>query len=872
MPSQEDIQQVVEIIKTRCRSKPMDDVVRGLASIMSPDLIAEARKVIAAEAHAIRVLKDPPAIEASDLAAWYPGPSGDSLYWPRVQKRLSSQWGNVGAIERLDRESTRVVADLHNPHLPRFSTRGLVAGDVQSGKTSNFTAVISKAADAGYRAFIVLSGTKNKLRRQTQHRLLADLVGPDTRDWMVLTTEEHDFGVGNTPSANAVLANSATLPVLLVVKKNSTVLHKLLRWLRGAHDDIVLQTPALVIDDEADEASINVAKTRDERTRVNGSIVDLLKLFKRVAFVGYTATPYANFFIDASAPEDLYPRDFIIPLGSSPEYFGYERIFGRERTRYDENDRDIDGLDMIRSVTAQEAAAVKPERGQTAPFKLDLRRAPALQEALDWFLLSTAARIARGQGDKHSSMLIHTSQLTAIHRTFSTPIEKRCRQIHDELEGGNPTTRKRLGDLWDREIRRVDAAQFGYDALKFSDVEQHLVPVLKRARVIVENSMTVAEQRLVYGSTPGVFIVIGGDVLSRGLTLEGLVVSYFTRSATTFDTLMQMGRWFGYRRGYCDLPRIWMTDDLKSSFYEIGGIDREMRQQIERTYAGRVTPRDFAPMVRTHPSLAITSRMKMQGQLVKRRLSYGNRRVQTILFSPEKKWLKDNIDATKNLLSQCSAEHGRAIPSVVPSRLLFRNVQTTSILRFLGAYRFHEESWNLNVGALTSYIEAENRANGLAAWNVVVVEGEDHECETLDLLEGRPVRTIVRSKISAPDLPYFNIKSLVSEDDFVADFLARPSEFGSFEDVIAARNSQMPGMGLLVIYPIDRKSPPAREGRKTKAGEVRVPLNAELPVIGVSLAFPKQVSNLNDGIYITQDLTRVEVEAPEEMAEEEQET
>ena len=452
-------------------------------------------------------------------------------------------------------------------------------------------------------------------------------------------------------SAGQVFTQDSQQRLLVVIKKHSGRLNYLLNWLRAADRDVLLRTPTLIIDDEADEASINTAKAKEERSKVNLAIVEILRLLPRVSFVGYTATPYANFFIDAGPREDLYPRDFIINLPTSPEYFGYEKIFGRERTRFDESDADIDGYNMIRSVPDAEAQLLRPTKGQTT-FSLDLRRVGSLVTAVDWFLMASAARLVRGQASQHSSMLIHTSQRTNIHKMFREPVEKLLRSRAKAVESNDADLRKRYEVQWIAESAKVAASDFGLSPVKFVDVWSRLGEVFRRVEVVIENSMSMEEERLVYGQQPGTFIAVGGDVLSRGLTLEGLVVSYFTRSATTYDTLMQMGRWFGYRPGYGDLPRIWMTDDLKSNFYVLGGIDREMRQLIEKSYSGHVTPENFAPMIRLHPNLAVTSRMKMgRADLQQTRLSYGNTRAQTILFSTDKAWLQGNIDATSTLIS-----------------------------------------------------------------------------------------------------------------------------------------------------------------------------------------------------------------------------
>lgn len=859
---------LVDTIKAKLRNLPLDEVIHELSGYIEQSLLDAARQRIEAEAKEIRTLRDPPAIETKDLRTWYPGPGKDDRYWPAVRRRIANKWNNPAALEQLDKASTRVVADLGDPHLPRFSTRGLVVGDVQSGKTSNFTATIAKAADAGYRLFVVMSGTKNKLRAQTQDRLFSDLVCPEERGWLVLTSSDKDFGAGTPPLANQVLAQDSQQRVLVVIKKHSGRLNYLLNWLTGAARDTILRTPTLIIDDEADEASINTAPARDERSRVNNAIVGILRLLPRVAFVGYTATPYANFFIDASSPEDLYPRDFIINLPSSTEYFGYEKIFGRERTRFDETDTDIDGYDMIRTIPDEEAARLRAARNETTPH-LDLGRIPSLAEAIDWFLLATAARRVRGQDSHHSSMLVHTSQLTRVHLMFREPIKRLILDRKTAVFERDRNLMARLQAQWERETSRVPASEFGLQAVRFNDVWSRLPQVLDGVKVVIENSMSSEEQRLVYGQAPGIFIVVGGDVLSRGLTLEGLSVSYFTRSASTYDTLMQMGRWFGYRPGYGDLPRIWMTDELRSNFYVLGGIDREMRQLIEKSYSGNLTPKEFAPMIRIHPSLAVTSRMKMaRAQVQQLRLCYGNTRSQTILFSMEESWLQRNIDAASQLISECLRAGAEFRVGPLERRQVLEQVDAELVLRFLEGYSFHENSWNLNAEALRKYIRAERDASSLEQWNVVIVEGTG-EGERVRL-GGRYFQSVIRSRLNISSVTYANIKSLMSEDDALADMVLPERRPDSIQAILELRNEQKPRTGLLVLYPIDRRSPP-KAPRDAAGREIRVPLGAPLPVIGVGLVFPKSISpNAQEGVYVRQLLAEAEaeVEEPEDEVEE----
>jgi hypothetical protein len=859
-----NIARVVEILRPKLRVMSLDEAIREVAGFIDHSLLRGAKEHIEREAARIRILRDPPAIEKEGLANWYGGPGKDDRYWPPVFGAIAEKWKGSPALKQLDAASTRVVADLGNPHLPRFSARGLVVGDVQSGKTSNFTATIAKAADAGYRFFLVMSGTKNKLRKQTQERLFSDLVRLDLSGWLLLTDARRDFGNGIPMPASQVFTQDSQQRALVVVKKHSGRLNYLLNWLKACDPDLLLRTPTLIIDDEADEASINTAQAKEERSKVNSAIVEIIRVLPRVSFVGYTATPYANFFIDASAPEDLYPRDFIINLPSSPEYFGYERIFGRERTRFDESDADIDGYDMVRSVPEKEANLLKPGKKDSV-FKVDLKSLTSLVSAIDWFLMASAARVVRGQVSQHSSMLIHTSQLTRVHTTFRKPIEQLLKERRTALQKGDDELRKKFEEQWDAECARVPASEFSLAAVEFSAIWENLDAVLQRVKVVIENSMSADEERLVYGQEPGTFIAVGGDVLSRGLTLEGLVVSYFTRSASTYDTLMQMGRWFGFRPGYGDLPRIWMTDDLKSNFYRLGGLDREMRQLIEKSYSGHVTPEHFAPLIRIHPNLAVTSRMKMSHSDVEQmRLSYGSTRSQTILFSRDKTWLQTNIDAAAGLVSAALASGSKLEPSSLPRRHVLRNIDAALILKFLETYRFHEDSWSLNSEAICKYIRSERDARSLDLWNVVVVTGEG-DGEQVEL-GGTRFQSVIRSRLNAPDIPYANIKSLMSEDDALADMALADGRPEDIEAIIEARNKEMTRIGLLVLYPIDRTSPP-RSPKKRKVGElVRIPLDSPLPVIGVGLVFPKsERSDSQSGVYVTQRLPREEVEVPEDV-------
>ena len=450
---------------------------------------------------------------------------------------------------------------------------------------------------------------------------------------------------------------------------------------------------------------------------------------------------------------------------------------------------------------------------------------------------------------------------------FKAPLEALLDARRRGFAAGDALLVDALRQRWEEECDRVDPAVFGNERLPFGRLLPELEAVAAATKVVIENSLSPEEERLVYGDVAGLFIVVGGDVLSRGLTIEGLTVSYFTRSASTYDTLMQMGRWFGYRPGHEEMPRIWMTGDLRSSFYELGGIDREMRQLIDRSYSGHITPAKFAPMIRVHPSLAVTSRMKMsRSTLIRQRLSYGSTRVQTILFSLQKEDLETNAVAASDLVAGAMADGAMLTPGSVGGCRLLRGVDAARVLNFLETYCFHEKSWQLNAEAICKYIRSERDSGSLDAWSVAVVEG-DGKGETVKL-GTMEFRSVIRSRLDIPGVPYANIKTLMSEDDALADIDLAGGRPQGIEDIIAHRNAVAPRVGLLVLYPIDRTSDPKAPTGGRKA--VRVPLGAPLPAMGVGLVFPQAVNpSSQEGVYVQQKIEPEEYEEPEEEAADE---
>lgn len=819
----------------------------------------------------IRNLREPAALVSNEqIENWYVGPQADDKFWPALESYLREQrrWQET-AITDLNVASTKILSLLDPAGHAQFSRRGLVLGYVQSGKTANFTALISKAADVGYRLFIVLSGMHKALREQTQLRLQRELINLRPESWHALTTPKQDFRIqGNV---NAFLSENDQ-KVLCVVKKNARVLEKLDGWLGAARSEALQNCPVLVIDDEADQASVNASRVEEERTAINRLILQILGRLPKVGYVGYTATPYANIFIDPSIPTDLYPRDFIVDLPRPRDYFGPERIFGRARLTQDEPL--VDGLDMIRTVPEDEVPELKP-RGHLDYQGFEPQITPTMEDALRYFWMACACRLARGHlattselAQRHASMLIHTTLYADVHNDLRPEVEKYITKFTGQLARPSKQLRKALEKQWDDEVKRVSpASAAGGPAIRFDQIEPHLTQAVSMTRVVVENSRS--DIRLTYGDDPTIQIVIGGNSLSRGLTLEGLIVSFFVRASTAYDTLMQMGRWFGYRPGYEDLPRIWMTEDLENWFYDLATVDQEIRNDIKRYELEGITPRDFGPRVRTHPILSITTAAKM-GKAIDCQVSYGGRRVQTILFQhKDAKWLRHNLDAGKRLLARLRADG--AVQDRVKDRFWrFRDVPAEAISAFIEDYRFHANSQELKGDLIREYIREQNWNGALTRWNVVVVgRRADMGVTEIDLGSGIKVPLLERSRLRRPGADA-NIGVLMTAQDAVIDLDDLPEELASLREAERMRlRDRVPfeeRRGLLLLYPVSKNSKPGTDDERSK----RAPLEAVEDLLGVALVFPGVPSEMETPIaYKTVDLSDVDREEVEFPTDEE---
>ncbi|MBC9819732.1 Z1 domain-containing protein [Terrabacter sp. MAHUQ-38] len=821
---------------------------------LMPAVAQEARLAYERKAGLIRDLKDPGALVDKERkeGAWYAGPSKDDVFWPALHAALMPKLPEKALLE-VSNSSNKIVGLGRPPGAASIRTRGLVLGHVQSGKTTSFMSVAAKSADVGYRLIVVLSGVTENLRSQTQERLEQQLIGNLGKNWVRLTDEDSDF----QKSANAMpFLASSQHRLLAVVKKNPHRLRRLAEWLESAGEATLYSCPILIIDDEADQASIDVGRKR--QSVINALIGRLLKCPKS-AYLAYTATPFANLLIDPAVEDGLYPRNFIVSLRPGEGYYGPERLFGRDLLEHVEDEDIAEPDDVIRGVPLTDVPAAQPPKGKNAASSWTPEIPPSLASAVEWFLLATAARWVRGQRGKHSSMLIHTSMIADAHFSLQAVVREYLYSLSPLVARADGKTMASLRALWMSEVDRV-TRKGDESEVAWAQVAELLPEVVDEVTVIVDNYRST--ERLAYGADePVTCIAIGGNTLSRGLTLEGLVSSYFIRAASAYDTLLQMGRWFGYRPGYSDLVRIWMTDELKQWFRDLATVEAEIRREIDRYENEGLEPTELAVKIRTHPAMSITAAAKMRSA-TQASLSFSGTREQTILFKrTDVDWLAANWAAAEDLL-----EHASARPGVEESRTegsqryVLRNVPAKNILEFLATYEFHPDAIRLNTALLRRYIEQENREGALTHWNVIVMSNESDTEGQAGLGRAGQVNLIRRTRMKQSKPGVGNIKALAGSSDRAADLgpdvLQDLGPQPSDAQIIRARRRVQAGP-LLALYPITKtSSAPTKPARE--------PLDAAGNVLGVAFFFPDAVGKASTITYMSADLSSYAVEDADE--------
>jgi hypothetical protein len=890
-------------------------------------------------------------------------------FWNRyisyLQKKIAPD-----TINKLDNLTDDILDRIANPSTPgAWDKRGMVVGQVQSGKTSNYTGLINKAADTGYKLIIILAGMHDSLRSQTQIRIDEGFLGFNSQRSLQYSNT-NKIGVGfynpldektNQPidlPANALtsshlngdfnrkVAQSAGIhlrssdPIVAVVKKNGSILKNLISWLAVWGDKqpdgkiIIRNIPFLLIDDEADNASINVSK--DKVSAINGCIRALLSLFEQSAYIGYTATPFANIFIpileqesvkglnlsikdyEYTVGQDLFPKDFIINIKAPSNYIGPAKIFGLPALT--SSDTNEEPLPLIRLVKDYEVfnesniqeqfqnliAGVENKFAITKSFVPDKHKKDdplpeelpnSLKYALKCFVLSAAARRVRKQIDVHNSMLIHISRYIVWQDRIATLADSELKFYQKQIELKSGNILNELKVIWEKEFIPTTAKIIREDhiyndpeinAITWKDVEPEIYPAISKMEVRAvhgdKNIAGLSHHNIspldyFFSEQQGKFlsvIAVGGDKLSRGLTLEGLTVSYYLRASKMYDTLMQMGRWFGYRPGYVDLCRIFTSNELARWYKHITIASEEMRKDFDYMFLLKKTPKEFGLKVRTHPGvLKITAANKFRYKKIMF-LSYSGELEQTYQFKIDKANFTNNYNATIDLISSLSTPLNEPLNDFnKKQKFVWKGENNFNLITsFLLKYKIGQEVVDTN--KIVDYITAQTKKGNLSNWTVALINNSTAKPEDefsfagISDKVGLTYRTNVSNDTNDYEVAKYNITDhrheLIdlspteiseakkqTEEDYKEEGKIDVPEIPSRKRIKWQRNSKN---GLLLIYPLNQNC--------YRSLIEKTETISDVPVIGIAISFP-EIENDEKIEYAVNEQFQKEYEYPEEL-------
>lgn len=692
-------------------------------------------------------------------------------FWSRYEKYLSKvERLPKPVVDEIDNTSEEILKRLESPRREgAWDRRGMVVGNVQSGKTSNYIGLITKAADAGYKIIIILAGLNNDLRSQTQKRVDCGFIGRDTQKKESYDQTSSRIGVGLFPEfanlpIHAVTSADASGdfkktshknvtivpggdPIVAVVKKNVTPLRNLYNWFSSENKSgRISNVPLLLIDDEADNASIDTKAVKriggtevdpdaeeQDPTRINGFIRQILNCFSQSAYVGYTATPFANIFIYPSDMnntgekfgEDLYPRSFIVNLHAPSNYIGPDKVFGLYKDKV-ANIQETKALPLIR--ITDDYQSIIPEK-----HKKDLKVTilpDSLYRAVYSYFIAGAIRDIRGQGNKHHSMLVHVTRFVDVQMQLVELLKDARKEIVNQLEFKTgpqyETLINTFKDLWESDFEPTTNAVISslddplITTCSWEEIEERLYKIASKTEVKAVNGKAV-DGGLNYDAYPdGYFVIaVGGDKLSRGLTLSGLTVSYYSRLSKAYDTLLQMGRWFGYRDGYADVCRLYTSSQLNEWYRHIAVANEELRKELDDMAELGATPESYGLRVRTHPDgMLITALNKMRNSEI-RQVTFAGKLAQITRYYKENSINQRNLQFTEEWLYKL----GDYISPCAKTRnnYIWNNVSSALILEFLKNISVHAKCSNASPKILSDYIISQNEDNELTKWTVALI-------------------------------------------------------------------------------------------------------------------------------------------------------
>lgn len=762
LPSLSDITRIAEETREMCKNnfKLEDDEFKELKNKLETEILHEIDGVTI-------TLKG----KDSDHKPWYfdnvNANSNDGYYWNRFNEYLRriKHWG-LNVVSSINKTTDEIMDELGNPndHDRAFQRRGLLLGDVQSGKTATYTAVCNKAADAGYKIIIVLAGMTENLRVQTQSRLDEEFVGLESKyalDGSTGTTiGNNKVGVGKIPPFNqdkhiawftSVMTDFDRTKIkglglslnnmtsLFVVKKNKSVLNNLHKWLvdnNAERTSGIVDLPLLLIDDEADNASVNTNADDKEPTAINLAIRNILNSFRQASYLGITATPFANIFIDPAseqdeATRDLFPKDFLTVLPTPSRYIGPEKIFGSGDADAWENDNGKN-----REKGEYDAAIIPIENEEQEKFFVfkhkkeladRLRDLPiSLKEAIIYFILVTGISDIRKDNREHRTMLINVSRFIKVQRKVTDLVDEFVRSITADVENYSQLDIKKamkiegiaeIATVWERYgLQRISGKTWEIY------LREYLYNAVRRIIVSSVNSSNGASSLnyYAYSKTGMRVIAVGGNCLSRGLTLEGLCVSYFYRNTMMYDTLLQMGRWFGYRPNYDDLFKVWMGEDSINWYGYITDAVNELKEELREMERQHQTPAQFGLKVRQAPgSLLVTAKNKMRKATpVSRPICVSGQLLETVRLRGDEETVTKNEAICRKFIELISAENKPVFDKNTKS-FVWKRIPKKLVVDLVKGFVTHPWNCSFQSPALAKYISGDNTGR-LNKWDVAI--------------------------------------------------------------------------------------------------------------------------------------------------------
>lgn len=847
-------------------------------------------------------------ILSEDIEPWLKDEKANISFelWNRYKLYMSKNDPSF-PVNDLDDFTDKILDKCINPKKSgSWDRRGMVVGHVQSGKTSNYVGLINKATDAGYKVIIIIAGTISSLRRQTQERIDSGYIGRNSSAF-IREKENKIVGVGNYTVGTDIysltsayyksgdegdfsqsVANRLNIPIgknpiVFVIKKNKSILENLIDWFsKDVNAKVVdgtpklFDVPALIIDDEADAASVNASRDINDIKTINRLIRTLLNIFNQNTFVGYTATPYANLFISQDyneeltttvknkqykIGEDLFPRDFIINIKAPTNYIGAAKIFGYENSNPELTKEPLDIFRGIDDYDPPFFRTINRENKDDLPEYLP----KSLEQAIKSFILTCTIRRVRGHENKHNSMLVHVALLVRWIDRVAYLVNEKTKEYKNAIQSEDETLLNELKELYETDF--LPTTRNVLDNLDYTDIriKENTWEEVKNE---LKNAVLKIDVRSVHGtrSTTNLeyhnieeidynrhenglsVIAVGGSRLSRGITLEGLSISYYIRTTRMYDSLMQMGRWFGYRPGYVDLCRLYTTNQIFEWFNHITMATEEMRNDFDEMTATHQRPKDFRLKVRNHHGLlTITSLNKLYfSQDIE--ISFSGENPQTYCLLKTKPAIENNFNALKKLIETIGfPANENKIENKGKTRYLFYpNTNIDALCGFIDAFKIEQPS--ISNATLTDYIRTQARGNKIKEWSICIVGNSDEkvfidykgktlknerktneDVATFVLKKDNEVLTMgcsVRNQqIGRGGEFYLISKNQIDQTGDRYIDLAKNKDYSkmAYADIKAQRKTE--GKGLLLIYALDERGTPN--------------VNNDIPIVGYSLHFPR---------------------------------